>query len=257
MTPQKNPSNPADELARLRTRAIMLKLRAKKELSEQDVAFLMAKARGIEPQPAVVSSIVLLAQALHVTRQCIHRWLHRPSCPGRRSNGEFVVADWQKWRADNMAVEDDSPTAGQALGLLKMELETRRLFLEVQALEAGHIPVAEIATNLREMITALAFVTRRLPALAPQLHGRDVAQIRGTLETEARSILETLSGTHWSALAAQARAQDTAAAPPPVTEQASAPPPASYEHPEAFELKELATVEPDPTPAPTPATGAV
>ena len=279
-----NPITPdiAKTILSINDRRILQAVKSGKLLTKAQQATLAARAHG-DPRtmPATLPTIAALANALNLSRRTIGRMMHKPNAPRPEANGSHSVAAWLEFVRHYQPSEDDEqPTRKQKLANEIAELQIRKLRVEIGILEGAYLPITEVSKNVHDMITATRYVILRLPQLAHHLYGRDVAAIRATLEGEARNILETLSGHHWSVLAAQARAQDTAAAPAPVTEPPSvtppagtpatlptatasapappdAPPPASYEHPEAFELKEPAAVEADPTPAPTPATGAV
>lgn len=122
-----------------------------------------------KPAERWAGSVTHLAAALGVTRQTIHRWQKEDDCPRPRSNGNFLISEWEAFAQEKGTAGAKTSKQDEEIRKIKAQADKLEFWLAVDRGEftANDVIADEIRRMCGETITILEdeLVTKMSPAI--------------------------------------------------------------------------------------------
>ena len=142
----------------------------------------------------IARTIGHLATALGCSRKTVSSWLKKADCPGRRADGSFSVARWQKWIQENglgsRTTASDRHPILEPLKREKLKLQSEKIRLETDALELqNQIARGELIKNDAACQVVVAGFSHTVTALRSMKH-RINGLVAGRTPGDAERIID-------------------------------------------------------------------
>jgi hypothetical protein len=138
----------------------------------------------------------MLARALGVTPPTITKWCRLRGNPGRKENGEYVVAAWRTWAKETRRKIAEQTPDQTALRAANIVLQNEKLEHQLKVMRREVVPMREVETLGGALGFAIKRVVTTIHMLAPTLVAMTVAEAEVLLREKEDEIMEQLHTLH-------------------------------------------------------------
>lgn len=171
---------------------IIRKVKAGRTLSASERTLLATSSAGGKPSAAThVTTQAELADIIGVSRKSIARWRKLPGNPGTQPDGRYSVAEWVKFKRDQMGEDAEDPSAAE-LKLRQLQLQIEKLEHHLGVVRREYVPAAEVEKWGAKLGVAIRKVVAQIHLVAPSVVGVSVPEAEARLKEIEADVLQQL-----------------------------------------------------------------
>lgn len=136
--------------------------------------FVESKTTDSGKENTFAKNQVELAEILKVDRRTVQRWLKKPGCPGKSSNGRYKIPDWKQFAKLQGHDTGDSDGDGVTAKDQNIRLQNEKLLFQLKVLKKEYVSSAEVEQwgaslggEIRKTVVSIHKIASSLAGLTP------------------------------------------------------------------------------------------